>query len=187
MPGMGRGSPREIDNTKFYKILGVDKKADVSTIKKAYFKLARTHHPDRGGDKDKFQEIQGAYEVLSDREKRDLYDKYGEEGLKDGGGGHGGMEDLLGGLFGRPNGPSGPSGPKKGKPVHHYLKCTLEDIYNGKTTKVAINRERVCQPCQGRGGPEGAVQKCAACRGRGVVTRMEPVGPGMFAQTQDPC
>ena len=103
MPGGmgGRGPPKEIDNTKFYKILGVDKSADFNTIKKAYFKLARTHHPDRGGDKEKFQEIQGAYEVLSDREKRELYDKYGEEGVNEGGrGGPGGMEDLLGGLFG---------------------------------------------------------------------------------------
>ena len=58
MPGMGgmggRGPPKEIDNTKFYKCLGVDKDADFSAIKKAYFKLARTHHPDRGGDKEKF-------------------------------------------------------------------------------------------------------------------------------------
>lgn len=95
MGGMGgRGPPKEVDNSKFYNILGVDKNADYSTIKKAYFKLAKTHHPDRGGDKDKFQEIQGAYEVLSDKEKRELYDKYGEDGLKEGGGAHG-MDDLL--------------------------------------------------------------------------------------------
>jgi len=54
MGGPPRGPPKEIDNTKFYKILGVDKTADFSAIKKAYFKLAREHHPDRGGDKDKF-------------------------------------------------------------------------------------------------------------------------------------
>ena len=84
---MGRRPQKEVDNSKFYEILGVDKKADFNTIKKAYFKLARTHHPDRGGDKDKFQEIQGAYEVLSDKEKRELYDKYGEDGIKEGGGG----------------------------------------------------------------------------------------------------
>ena len=100
MGGRG-GPPKQIDNTKFYTILGVEKNADLAAIKKAYFKLARTHHPDRGGDKDKFQEIQGAYEVLSDREKRELYDKYGEDGVTEGGGGAHGMEDLLGGLFGR--------------------------------------------------------------------------------------
>ena len=88
MPGGmgGRREPKEIDNTTYYKNLGVEKDADFSAIKKAYFKLARLHHPDRGGDKEKFQEIQQAYEVLSDREKRETYDKYGEEGLKEGGG-----------------------------------------------------------------------------------------------------
>ena len=89
MPGRG-GPPKEIDNTKFYTTLGVEKDAEYSVIKKAYFKLARTHHPDRGGDTEKFQEIQAAYEVLSDREKREIYDKYGEDGLKEGGGGRGG-------------------------------------------------------------------------------------------------
>jgi DnaJ family protein A protein 2 len=68
-------------------------------IKKAYRQKALKEHPDRGGDKEKFQAIQQAYEVLFDKEKRDLYDKYGEDGLKEGGGG-GGMDDLLGGLFG---------------------------------------------------------------------------------------
>lgn len=145
MPGRG-GPPKEIDNTKLYKTLGVEKDADFQVIKKAYFKLARTHHPDRGGDKEKFQEIQGAYEVLSDREKRELYDRHGEDGLKEGGGHPHGMDDLLGGLFGGGGGRGGrgPTGPKKGKPVMHPLKCTLEEIYAGKTTKIAVNRERIC-------------------------------------------
>ena len=94
MPGMGRREPAEVDNTGLYTALGVDKNADFNTIKKAYHKLARTHHPDRGGDKAKFQEIQEAYEVLSDREKRETYDKYGLEGIKEGGGRGGG-----GGIF----------------------------------------------------------------------------------------
>ena len=81
-PGRG-GPPREVDNEKFYKVLGVPKDAEMSAIKKAYHKLARTHHPDRGGDTEKFQEIQAAYEVLSDREKREIYDQHGEEGLKE--------------------------------------------------------------------------------------------------------
>ena len=182
---MGRRPQKEVDNSKFYEILGVDKKADFNTIKKAYFKLARTHHPDRGGDKDKFQEIQGAYEVLSDKEKRELYDKYGEDGIKEGGGG-GHPGDLFSNLFGNPR-ERGPTGPKKGKPVMHPLKCTLEEIYNGKTTKIAVNRERICAKCEGRGGKEGAVQKCTTCRGRGIVTRMTQLGPGMYSQSQGPC
>ena len=190
MPGMGRGGPpKEVDNEKFYKILGVDKNADHTAIKKAYHKLARTNHPDRGGDKAKFQEIQGAYEVLSDREKRELYDKYGEDGLKEGGGGAHGMDDLLSQMFGGGGrgGRGGPTGPKKGKPVMHPLKCTLEEIYKGKATKIAVNRERICQPCGGIGGKEGAVQKCTTCRGRGIVTKMTQLGPGMYSQSQGPC
>lgn len=100
--GMGgpRGPPKEVDNSKFYEILGVDKKADKNEIKKAFRKLSLKHHPDRGGDTEKFQEINLAHEVLSDDEKRQIYDKYGEEGLKEGHpGGGGGMDlfDLLSG------------------------------------------------------------------------------------------
>ena len=79
------------------------------------------------------------------------------------------------------------SGPKKGKPVMHPLKCTLEEIFNGKTTKIAVNRERICQVCEGRGGAEGAVQKCTTCRGRGIVMKMTQLGPGMYSQSQGPC
>ena len=100
MPGGmgGRGGPpKEVDNSKFYDLLGVEKTATYDEIKKAFRKKALKEHPDRGGDKEKFQELQGAYEVLSDKEKRDLYDKYGEDGIKEGGGAHaGGMDDLLG-------------------------------------------------------------------------------------------
>ena len=68
------------------------------------------------------------------------------------------MDDLLGGLFGGGGRPGrGPTGPKKGKPVMHPLKCTLEEIYSGKTTKIAVNRDRICEGCEGKGGKDGAV------------------------------
>lgn len=97
MPGMGRGGPpKEVDNNRYYELLGVDKKASDDEIKKSYRKLAMKNHPDRGGDKEKFQELQQAYEVLMDKEKRQTYDKYGEEGLKEGrGGGAGGFGDIF--------------------------------------------------------------------------------------------
>lgn len=99
---MGGGRPRgPVDNKKFYDLLGVDKSATTDEIKKAFRKLALKHHPDRGGDKEKFQELNMAHEVLSDKQKRDIYDQYGEEGLRDGGGGGGAdLSDLLGGMFG---------------------------------------------------------------------------------------
>lgn len=67
------------------------------------------------------------------------------------------------------------------------MKCTLEEIFNGKNTKIAVNRERICEPCGGKGGPEGAVQKCGTCRGRGIVNKMVQLGPGMYSQSQGPC
>lgn len=64
---------------------------------------------------------------------------------------------------------------------------TLEEIYSGKATKIAVNRERICGPCKGIGGKEGAVQKCSTCKGRGMVTRMQQLGPGMYTQSSGPC
>lgn len=106
---MGGGRPRgPVDNKKFYELLGVDKSATTDEIKKAFRKLALKHHPDRGGDKEKFQELNMAHEVLSDKQKRDIYDKYGEEGLREGGGGGGAdISDLLGGMFGMGGGRGG--------------------------------------------------------------------------------
>merc|ERR1719436_1994451 len=89
-PGMGhkdRGRSKDVDTTKFYKLLEVDKNAGDAEIKKQYKKLAVKHHPDKGGDPEKFKEITHAYEVLSDSEKRSKYDKYGEEGVDGEGGG----------------------------------------------------------------------------------------------------
>merc|ERR1719321_1323305 len=85
--GGRRGSGKEADTTKFYKELGIDKNASGADIKKAYRKLAVQHHPDKGGDPEKFKEITRAYEVLSDSDKRSKYDRFGEEGLDGDGGG----------------------------------------------------------------------------------------------------
>merc|ERR1719428_1716048 len=85
--GGGMGRPKkDADTTKFYKLLDVEKSASEAEIKKAYRKLAVKHHPDKGGDQEKFKEITRAYEVLSDSDKREKYDRFGEEGLEDGGG-----------------------------------------------------------------------------------------------------
>merc|ERR1712159_105532 len=98
-PGMRRGPPKEVDNTTYYKRLGVEKDASMAQIKKAYHKKALKEHPDKGGDPEKFKEITAAYEVLSDKEKREVYDKYGEEGLQEGRGG-GPPGDIFEAMFG---------------------------------------------------------------------------------------
>jgi DnaJ homolog subfamily A member 2 len=157
-------------------------------IKKAFRKKALKEHPDKGGDPEKFKELAVAYEVLSDKDKRDLYDKYGEEGVRDGGHGSSGFGDIFD-MFGGGGGMRGGArqGPKKGKTVMHPVKATLEDLYNGKSTKVAVNRDRICSKCDGKGGKEGAVQACSGCKGRGMKTTMQMLGPGMYTQRTGPC
>merc|ERR1719316_993940 len=98
--GKGGGrSNKNVDTTKFYKLLEVEKNASEAEIKKAYRKLAVKHHPDKGGDPEKFKEITRAYEVLSDREKRDRYDQGGEDAVNGEGGG-GDPSDIFESLFG---------------------------------------------------------------------------------------
>jgi DnaJ family protein A protein 2 len=84
--------------------------------------------------------------------------------------GFGDIFDLFGG--GGRGGAGARQGPKKGKSVLHPVKATLEDLYNGKTAKVAVNRDRICSKCDGKGGKAGAVQACSGCKGRGMKTTM---------------
>jgi len=132
-PGM-RSRPKEkVDNTKFYNLLGVDKNASEDQIRKSFRKLAMSHHPDRGGDPEKFKEIQKAYEILSDKEKRQLYDQYGEEAATQGGGGPSMASDIFD-LFGMRSG-GGSRGPRKGEDTVFPLRVELDDLYNGATKK----------------------------------------------------
>ena len=97
----GRGGPKkEVDNSKYYDLIGVSKNATEAEIKKAYRKKALKEHPDKGGDPEKFKELTAAYEVISDREKREIYDRHGEEGIKQGGGGGMGGQDIFSQMFG---------------------------------------------------------------------------------------
>lgn len=170
------GRPRaDVDTTKLYETLGVEKSANGKEIKKAYRKLAVKHHPDKGGDEHKFKEISAAYEILSDTEKRATYDKYGLEGLSEDGGGGGGQDDLFSMFFG--GGRSRASGPKKGESVNHPLKVSLEDLYNGKTAKIAINRQVIV----------GEAKICNTCDGQGVVLELRQIALGMVQQIQRRC
>lgn len=183
--GDARGGPSgPVDNNKFYEALGVPKNASAADIKKAYRKLALKNHPDKGGDPELFKDITVAYEVLSDPDKRELYDKYGEEGLQGGGGGGHPGADIFSQMFG---GGMRQRGPQKGEDLTHPLKVSLEDLYNGKTVKLAVNRDVLCEGCSGRGGPEGAETTCNTCNGRGMRVQLRQIAPGMVQQVQSVC
>jgi DnaJ family protein A protein 2 len=116
-PGMGRAK-KPVDNSKYYELLGVGKQATYDEIKKSYRKKALKEHPDKGGDPNKFKEITHAYEVLSDKNKREIYDRHGEEGIQSGGGGgarH--QSDIFEQMFGGAAGGRHQRGPQKGKSV----------------------------------------------------------------------
>ncbi|CCU76162.1 mitochondrial protein import protein MAS5 [Blumeria hordei DH14] len=193
-----------VKDTKLYDILGISPTCTEAELKKAYKIGALKHHPDKNASNpaaaEKFKEISHAYEVLSDPQKRHIYDQYGEEGLEGGGGAAGGMnaEDLfsqffsggsafggggLGGMFG-----GGPQqrGPPKARTIHHVHKVSLEDIYRGKISKLALQKSVICHKCDGRGGKEGAVKKCAGCDGHGMKTMMRQMGP-MIQRFQTHC
>lgn len=188
--GGGFGGPparrKSVNTTELYEHLGVDKSATQPQIKKAFRKLAMKHHPDKGGDPEKFKQISKAYEVLADSEKREIYNEHGEEGLERGGGGghaHGGMDifDMFmggGGQRGRP-------GKRKGEDVVFPLKVTLEDLYNGCTKKLRLTRNVICKGCEGKGGK--GVTACSGCKGRGIRVVIQQVGPGMIQQRQMQC
>lgn len=176
MPGGMGGMPQgDVDTTKLYETLGVEKDASKKDIRKAYMKLSRTHHPDKGGDEHKFKEISAAYEILGDEEKRKQYDKYGLEGVGDDVEAAGG-EDLFSMFFGG-GGRSRRAGPRKGPAVNHPLKVSLEDLYNGKTVKLAVNRKVI----------KGTPAECTRCKGQGSIMEVRQIGPGMITQMQRAC
>ncbi|KAF9195299.1 Type I HSP40 co-chaperone [Haplosporangium sp. Z 767] len=180
-----------VKETKLYEALEVDPNCSDSDLKKAYRKLALKFHPDKtgGATSERFQEISHAYDVLSDPQKRQTYDQFGEAGLSgEGGPGMGGLspEDLFSHFFGGGGRGGRPSGPRRGKDVAHGLKVTLEDLYKGKTTKLALQKNIICEKCEGRGGKEGAVKTCATCNGKGIRVMLRQMGP-MMQQIQQPC
>ncbi|CAM6051595.1 unnamed protein product [Sphagnum compactum] len=188
--------PKKSDNTRYYNVLGVSKTASQDELKKAYRKLAIKNHPDKGGDPEKFKEISQAYEVLSDPEKRDVYDQYGEDALKEGMAGGGAshnpfdiFESFFGGggqSFGGGSG-RGSRRQRRGEDVVHPLKVSLEELYNGTSKKLSLSRNVLCAKCKGKGSKTGASSRCAGCQGSGMKVSIRQLGPSMIQQMQHVC
>jgi len=173
-------------HTEYYKRLGVDPSASADDIRKAYRKLAVKYHPDKNPDpkaQEKFKEISSAYEVLSDPQKKELYDQYGEEGLQGGGFNPSSASSIFEQFFGGGRKPK----PNKGEDIKFQLGVTLKDLYNGKTTKLKVTRNILCQGCNGRGSnKDGAVQTCTTCKGQGIRIITQQMGM-MIQQMQTVC
>jgi molecular chaperone DnaJ len=187
-----------------YDTLGVKKGASADEVKKAYRKLARQYHPDTNqGDKaaeERFKQVQTAYDVLSDPEKRKAYDRFGSTNGRGapGPGGvnvdlgdfdwNGDLGDILGGIFGNLGGPTrggrrGRPQPVRGPDVETEVRLSFEDSLRGAEAKVPVELTVACSQCGGTGAEPGTAPViCPECNGRGVVSESQ----GLFALSQ-PC
>uniref|UniRef100_A0A1D1Y5J2 DnaJ 2 n=2 Tax=Anthurium amnicola TaxID=1678845 RepID=A0A1D1Y5J2_9ARAE len=185
--------PKRSDNTKYYEVLGVSKEANQDELKRAYKKAAFKYHPDKGGNSERFKEVSQAYEVLNDPEKREVYDKYGEDGLKEGMGSGGPFHnpfDIFESFFGGSSFGGDSSRvrrQKQGDDVVHSLKVSLEDLYNGTSKKLSMSRNVICSKCKGKGSKSGASGTCYGCRGSGFKVSTRHIALGMFQQMKHVC
>lgn len=189
-----------IESDDYYQVLGLAKGANADDIKKNYRKLSLKYHPDRNPEKKNeceriFKRIGEAYEVLSDDRKRQIYDQVGKAGLQQGGGMPGGFdpfsmfssmfgEEMVGGGFPGFMGNFMRRGPQKQQQIEK-IKLTLEQVLTGYRERRSIKIQTNCRVCSGMGCSE--VIRCGQCGGRGIVTQVQQIGPGMMTQTRGPC
>ncbi len=198
------------DKRDYYEVLGIDKNASEDQIKKAYRQAAKKYHPDLNpGDKDaeaKFKEVNEAYEVLSDADKKARYDQFGHAGVDPNfgagggsygytnGGGFGGFDvdlgDIFGNIFGGGFGGgqrSNPNAPRRGRDNAANLNLTFEEAAKGCRKTLKIQIIETCADCGGSGAKKGTSPKtCPVCGGRGVVTQVQRTPFGQM-QTQRAC
>jgi len=186
----------------YYELLGVDRSADKSTIKKAYRKMAMKYHPDKNpGDheaEENFKAVNEAYQVLSDEEKKSIYDRYGKQGLEGhgqgGGFGGGGFDDLSSvfeEMFGSAFGGGGRGSRRERKTYNYNLDVAVDvnlefnEAVFGCNTEINYKYKTACKPCKGTGAKDGKLSTCKTCAGQGQVHARQ--GFMTFAQTCPTC
>merc|ERR1719469_511028 len=188
------------ESDSYYKILGIDRKATKKEVKKAYHKMSLEYHPDRNkapNARDKFSVIAEAYGVLSNEEKRQIYDRGGKEAVKQAEGreSHGDdpfsqFEEMFGGFGGHGGGgrQGGRGQRRKGPVLETKIRLTLEELYKGKEFPFLISKTLVCDHCRGSGAEDiDDVVKCSTCNGQGVRLIRQQVAPGFVQQFQTEC
>ncbi|CAI2174545.1 14426_t:CDS:2 [Funneliformis geosporum] len=164
-------------------------------IKKKYKQLSKRYHPDKNpGDKEaeqKFVQLAEAYEVLSDDEKRDIYDKYGEEGLKQrsqGGSGFHNPFDIFASFFGTGHFGHHQQSERQGPSITMEIEVELKELYLGAQVEVDVSKQIICEQCGGSGAKNSDdVTTCNVCGGRGVKVVKQQLGPGIFQQFHSTC
>jgi len=189
--------------TDFYAVLGLERGASETDIKRAYRSLARKHHPDVSKDKAqaemRFKEINEAYEVLSDPQKRQVYDRYGSAGgagaagFDVGGFGPEGFGSIFDMFFGAGGAGSAghaqgrPAGPARGADLRYDLQVTLEEAFRGAEREISFNHLTQCDTCHGSGAKPGTlIVSCDRCSGSGVMRTIRQTPLGQFV-TQTTC
>jgi molecular chaperone DnaJ len=177
----------------FYQVLGVNRQASQEEIKKAFRRLARQYHPDVNKNPDaeaRFKEINEAYEILSDPEKRSMYDRFGHAGPQAGFGGYGdfsgfgGIEDIFESFFGgMRTGAATRQGPMRGSDLRYDLTVEFEEAVFGCEKEILVPRHETCPHCQGSGAEPGTQPiRCPQCNGTGEIRRQQQTILGSFIQ-----
>jgi len=201
---LNKGAKQMADKRDYYEVLGVDKNANDDELKKAYRKLAKQYHPDLNPDNKeaeaKFKEVNEAYEVLSDSDKKARYDQFGHAGVDPsygggagGGGGFGGfggfgdMGDIFESFFGGFGGSSrsNPNAPRSGQDIRANINIDFMDACKGKKVEVRINKMETCPDCHGSGAKPGTSSNtCPDCHGTGTVKVGQRTPFGMISSTK---